>query len=45
MKRQVVATGAAPKAIGPYSQAVWAGEFLFCPGNRPGSRHRQHGDG
>ena len=32
MKRQVVATGAAPKAIGPYSQAVWAGEFLFCAG-------------
>jgi 2-iminobutanoate/2-iminopropanoate deaminase len=30
MKRQVVATDAAPKAIGPYSQAVWAGDFLFC---------------
>jgi 2-iminobutanoate/2-iminopropanoate deaminase len=32
MKRQVVATDAAPKAIGPYSQAVWAGDFLFCAG-------------
>jgi 2-iminobutanoate/2-iminopropanoate deaminase len=30
MKRQVVTTEAAPKAIGPYSQAVWAGDFLFC---------------
>ena len=30
MKRQVVATNAVPKAIGPYSQAVWAGDFLFC---------------
>ena len=32
MKRQIVATDAVPKAIGPYSQAVWAGEFLFCAG-------------
>ena len=30
MKRQVVTTDAVPKAIGPYSQAVWAGDFLFC---------------
>jgi 2-iminobutanoate/2-iminopropanoate deaminase len=30
MKRQIVTTDAAPKAIGPYSQAVWAGDFLFC---------------
>ena len=30
MKRQVVATNAVPKPIGPYSQAVWAGDFLFC---------------
>jgi 2-iminobutanoate/2-iminopropanoate deaminase len=30
MKRQIVATDAAPKAIGPYSQAVWAGDYLFC---------------
>ncbi len=32
MKRIVVATDAAPKAIGPYSQAVWAGDLLFCSG-------------
>jgi len=32
MKRQIVATDAAPKAIGPYSQAVWAGDYLFCAG-------------
>src|ERR1017187_8388255 len=32
MKRQIVATDAAPKAIGPYSQAVWAGDLLFCAG-------------
>ena len=35
MKRQIVATEAAPKAIGPYSQAVWAGDFLFCAGQIP----------
>lgn len=35
MKRQAVATDAAPKAIGPYSQAVWAGDFLFCAGQIP----------
>jgi 2-iminobutanoate/2-iminopropanoate deaminase len=32
MKRQVVTTDAVPKAIGPYSQAVWAGDLLFCAG-------------
>jgi 2-iminobutanoate/2-iminopropanoate deaminase len=35
MKRQIVATEAAPKAVGPYSQAVWAGELLFCAGQIP----------
>ena len=35
MKRRVVSTEAAPKAIGPYSQAVWAGDFLFCSGQIP----------
>jgi 2-iminobutanoate/2-iminopropanoate deaminase len=35
MKRQIVATNAAPKAIGPYSQAVWAGDCLFCAGQIP----------
>jgi 2-iminobutanoate/2-iminopropanoate deaminase len=35
MKRQTVVTEAAPKAIGPYSQAVWAGDYLFCAGQIP----------
>jgi 2-iminobutanoate/2-iminopropanoate deaminase len=28
----IIATDAAPKAIGPYSQAVAAGELIFCAG-------------
>lgn len=35
MKHQVVTTSAAPAAVGPYSQAVWAGDFLFCSGQIP----------
>lgn len=35
MKREVVATTTAPKAVGPYSQAVWAGDLLFCAGQIP----------
>jgi 2-iminobutanoate/2-iminopropanoate deaminase len=35
MKRQIVSSEAAPKAIGPYSQAVWAGDYLFCSGQIP----------
>ena len=34
MKR-AVGTAGAPKAIGPYSQAVRAGGFLFCSGQLP----------
>jgi 2-iminobutanoate/2-iminopropanoate deaminase len=34
MKR-IVATDAAPKAVGPYSQAVWAGNTLYCAGQIP----------
>lgn len=30
--RRVVVTGRAPRAIGPYSQAVVAGGFVFCSG-------------
>lgn len=30
--REVVATDSAPKAIGPYSQAIRAGGFVFCSG-------------
>jgi 2-iminobutanoate/2-iminopropanoate deaminase len=35
MQRTVVATEAVPKAVGPYSQAVWAGDLLFCAGQIP----------
>jgi 2-iminobutanoate/2-iminopropanoate deaminase len=35
MKRQIVATDAAPKAIGPYSQAVCVGDYMFCAGQIP----------
>jgi len=35
MKREIVRTGGAPKAIGPYSQAVKAGGFVFCSGQIP----------
>ena len=30
-----IATGKAPAAIGPYSQAVRSGSFLFCSGQIP----------
>lgn len=33
--RQAVSTDAAPKAIGPYSQAVRAGQLLFVSGQVP----------
>lgn len=32
MNRQIVQTDKAPAAVGPYSQAVWAGDLLFCAG-------------
>lgn len=35
MKRDAVRTAGAPAAIGPYSQAVRAGGFLFCSGQIP----------
>ena len=35
MTKEVIATDAAPKAIGPYSQAIRAGGFLFCSGQIP----------
>jgi 2-iminobutanoate/2-iminopropanoate deaminase len=35
MDRKVIGTGGAPRAIGPYSQAVQAGGFLFCSGQIP----------
>ena len=33
--RKTVASADAPKAIGPYSQAVLAGELVFCSGQIP----------
>ena len=33
--RTPVSTANAPKAIGPYSQAVWSGHELFCSGQTP----------
>ncbi len=32
MKKEIITTKEAPTAIGPYSQAVWAGNLLFCSG-------------
>lgn len=32
MTRQAVSTDAAPAALGPYSQAIVAGGFVFCSG-------------
>lgn len=33
--KQIIKTESAPKAIGPYSQAVRAGDFLFASGQIP----------
>lgn len=33
--RQPVSAADAPKAIGPYSQAIWSGKELFCSGQTP----------
>jgi 2-iminobutanoate/2-iminopropanoate deaminase len=35
MAKEIIATDKAPKAIGPYSQAVRAGGVLFCSGQIP----------
>ncbi|MEA2065044.1 MAG: RidA family protein [Patescibacteria group bacterium] len=32
MSKQIISTDKAPKAIGPYSQAIQAGGFIFCSG-------------
>lgn len=32
MNRHQISTGAAPAAIGPYSQAIGAGRLVFCSG-------------
>jgi 2-iminobutanoate/2-iminopropanoate deaminase len=33
--KSIVSTDRAPSAIGPYSQAVWGGDLLFCSGQTP----------
>jgi 2-iminobutanoate/2-iminopropanoate deaminase len=35
MARRTISTDAAPAAIGPYSQAVVAGQLVFCSGQIP----------
>jgi 2-iminobutanoate/2-iminopropanoate deaminase len=35
MSKRVIATQAAPKAVGPYSQAIVAGGFVFLSGQVP----------
>jgi 2-iminobutanoate/2-iminopropanoate deaminase len=35
MSKETIATDKAPKAIGPYSQAIRGGGFVFCSGQIP----------
>jgi len=45
--KKVIATKDAPKAVGPYSQAIAAGNLLFCAGQiplNPESGEIVHGD-
>lgn len=35
MPRHAASSDHAPKAIGPYSQAIWAGDLLYCSGQTP----------
>jgi len=35
MMKTIITTNKAPQAIGPYSQAVKTGQFLFCSGQIP----------
>jgi 2-iminobutanoate/2-iminopropanoate deaminase len=45
--REVIATTNAPKAIGPYSQAIRAGGMIFCSGQialDPATNHLIQGD-
>lgn len=32
MAKKIIHTDSAPKAVGPYSQAIQLGDFLFCSG-------------
>lgn len=42
MAKKVISTDTAPKAVGPYSQAIEAGNFLFVSGQLP--LHPQSGE-
>lgn len=47
MPRRIIATVDAPKAVGPYSQAVAVGKLLFCSGQiplKPATGELLHGD-
>ena len=35
MNKEIISTNGAPQAIGPYSQGVKAGNFIFCSGQIP----------
>ena len=35
MNKEVISTGNAPKAIGPYAQAIKVGEFVYISGQIP----------
>ena len=35
MTKEIISAADAPKAIGPYSQAIRAGDFIFCSGQIP----------
>ena len=35
LQKSTIQTDQAPKAIGPYSQAIRAGDFVFCSGQIP----------
>ncbi len=35
MERRVITAENAPKALGPYSQAIQAGDLIFCAGQTP----------
>ena len=39
MKRIPVTTDKAPKPVGPYSQAIIEGDFIFLAGQGPGNPH------
>ena len=46
MTRTAVRTNAAPAAVGPYSQAILAGDLVFCAGQGaidPATQEVQHG--